>query len=224
MVNTTHRFRGASSFSASGTVTATAHPGYNQHRPWVLRPTHALAPCLTLHSCRVQNMWCWLYISCCPLLARLPDPRDHWVPGLSPDQRVLFPSQPVSICTHHGSLNMTNQPDSLTSAAKQGFTSTEWKAPSFSGYSQKEGWMLRLGFIPDSKELLLPTTDTIRVNTAYQGESTMNFLSFIPFDSSWDVLSTTQSKFDQDLDHRALRPCINRLNSRPLPTWALPGN
>lgn len=47
--------------------------------------------------------------------SRLPDSRDHWVPALSPDQWVSFPSQPVSICTLHGSQNMTNQPDSLNS-------------------------------------------------------------------------------------------------------------
>lgn len=48
--------------------------------------------------------------------SRLPDSRDHWVAALSPDQWVPLPSQPASICTLHGSQNMTNQPDSLNSA------------------------------------------------------------------------------------------------------------
>lgn len=90
-------------------MAATAHPGRNQHRPWGLPPAHARAPLLTLHSCRVKNMWCWLYIACCPLLAMFPDPRDHWVSGLSPDQQVPFPSQPVSWFSKHD--QPTRQPE-----------------------------------------------------------------------------------------------------------------
>lgn len=189
------------------TVTATAHPGRNQHRPWGLPPAHALAPVwhFTAAGCRTRDVG---YIF--PVVLSF---QTSWFKG--PLGTCAF-SRSVSPLSLTASFNLypswfakhdqpTRQPELCS---KCGVTSTEWKAPSSSGYSLKEGSMLKLGFTPDSKELLLPPTDTIRVNTAYQGGSTMSLLSFIPFDSSWDVLSKTQSKSDQDLDHRGFRPCI----------------
>lgn len=102
-VNTIHRFGGASSFSASGTVVRDSHSSSRAQSAQATRTSSRPCPRSQSDTWQLQGEEHVMLalIACSHLSARLPDPRDHWVPWLSPDQQVPFPSQPVPWFAKH---------------------------------------------------------------------------------------------------------------------------